>query len=85
MISPKTSYLHGTRRKETSTVYVDPFDMYKIIDPHNYLLMTLQYVILQGVFEHDIIKHMQNDLLYLHVQTRNLSIFLHTKYINSMH
>ena len=32
--------------------YVGPIVVYKIIDPHNYLLMTLDGKILQGLFEH---------------------------------
>ena len=27
--------------------------VYKIIDPHNYLLMTLDRIILKGIFEHE--------------------------------
>ena len=30
--------------------------MYKIIDPHNYLLMTLDGVMLRGIFEHERLK-----------------------------
>ena len=30
--------------------------IYKIIDPHNYLLMTLDRKILQGLFEHERLK-----------------------------
>ena len=30
--------------------------MYKIIDPHNYLLMTLDGKILRGLFEHERVK-----------------------------
>ena len=30
--------------------------MYKIVDPHNYLLMTLDGKILQGLFEHERLK-----------------------------
>ena len=33
--------------------YVGPVVIYKIIDPHNYLLMTLDGKILRGLFEHD--------------------------------
>ena len=29
---------------------------YKIIDPHNYLLMTLDGVMLRGIFEHERLK-----------------------------
>ena len=32
--------------------YVGPVVIYKIIDPHNYLLMTLDDKILRGLFEH---------------------------------
>ena len=30
--------------------------IYKIIDPHNYLLMTLDGVMLRGIFEHERLK-----------------------------
>ena len=30
--------------------------VYKIIDPHNYLLMTLDGKILKGIFEHERLK-----------------------------
>ena len=36
--------------------YVGPVVVYKIIDPHNYLLMTLAGKILQGPFEHERLK-----------------------------
>ena len=36
--------------------YVGPLAVYKIIDPHNYLLMTLDGKLLQGLFEHERIK-----------------------------
>ena len=36
--------------------YVGPVVVYKIIDPHNYLLMTLDGKILQGLFEHERLK-----------------------------
>ena len=32
--------------------YVGPVVVHKIVDPHNYLLMTLDGIILKGVFEH---------------------------------
>ena len=37
--------------------YVGPVVVYKIIDPHNYLLMTLDGVMLRGIFEHKRLKH----------------------------
>ena len=36
--------------------YVGSLVVYKIIDPHNYLLMTLDGKLLQGLFEHKRIK-----------------------------
>ena len=36
--------------------YVGPLVVYKIIDPHNYLLMTLDGKLLQGLYEHERIK-----------------------------
>ena len=36
--------------------YVGPLVVYKIIDRHNYLLMTLDGKLLQGLFEHERIK-----------------------------
>ena len=36
--------------------YVGPIVVYKIIDLHNYLLMTLDGKILQGLFEHKRLK-----------------------------
>ena len=38
--------------------YVGPIVVYKIIDPHNYLLMTLDGKILRGLFEHERLKPM---------------------------
>ena len=36
--------------------YVGPTVIYKIIDPHNYLLMTLDGKILRGLFKHEQLK-----------------------------
>ena len=36
--------------------YVGPVVIYKIIDPHNYLLMVLDGKILRGLFEHERLK-----------------------------
>ena len=33
--------------------YVGPVVIYKVIDPHSYLLMTLDNKILRGLFEHE--------------------------------
>ena len=39
-----------------SNKYVGPVVIYKIIDPHNYLLMTLDGRILGGLFEYERLK-----------------------------
>ena len=36
--------------------YIGPLVIYKIIDPDNYLLMTLDGKILRGLFEHERLK-----------------------------
>ena len=36
--------------------YVGPVVIYKIVDPHNYLLITLDEIILKGIFEHERLK-----------------------------
>ena len=36
--------------------YVGPVVIYKIIDPHNYLLMTLDGVMLREILEHERLK-----------------------------
>ena len=53
--SPLTSQLRTNSRKVTIK-YVGPLVIYKIVDPHNYLLMTLDGKILQGLFEFERIK-----------------------------
>ena len=55
IISPLTSQLWTACRK-VMIKYVAPIVVYKIIDPHNYLLMTLDRKILQGLFEHERLK-----------------------------
>ena len=55
IISPLTSQLHTASCKVTIK-YVGPLVIYKIIDPHNYLLMTLDGKILHGLFEHERLK-----------------------------
>ena len=55
LISPLTSQLRTASRK-IMVKYVGPLAVYKIIDPHNYLLMTLDGKLLQGLFEHKRIK-----------------------------
>ena len=55
LISPLTSQLRTTSRK-IMVMYVGPLVVYKIVDPHTYLLMTLDGKLLQGLFEHERIK-----------------------------
>ena len=55
IISPLTSQLCTASRK-VMTKYVGPVVTYKIIDPHNYLLIKLCGKILRGLFEHEQLK-----------------------------
>ena len=47
IISPLTGQLHTASRK-VMIEYVGPVVVYKIIDLHNYLLITLDWKILKG-------------------------------------
>ena len=55
IISPLTSQLHTTSCK-VAIKYVGPVVIYKIIDPHNYLIMTLDGKTLRGLFKHERLK-----------------------------
>ena len=55
IISPLTSQLQTASRK-VMIKYVGPVVVYKIIDPHNHLLMALHRKSLQGLFEHERLK-----------------------------
>ena len=55
LISPLTTQLRTNSRK-VSIKYVDPLVIYKIIDPHNYLLMAIDGQLLRGLFEHERLK-----------------------------
>ena len=52
IILPLTSQLRTASRK-VSIKYIGPLAVYKIVDPHNYLLMTLDRKLLTGLFEHE--------------------------------
>ena len=54
-ISPLTSQLRTASRK-VAIKYVGPLVIYKIVDPHNYLLMTIDGKLLRGLFEHERLK-----------------------------
>ena len=55
IISPLTSKLY-TAQCKTAVKYVGPVVIYNTIDPHNYLLMTLEGKILRGLFKHERLK-----------------------------
>ena len=55
IISPLTSQLR-TNSWKIAVQYVGPVVIYKIVDPHNYLLITLGGIILKGIFEHERLK-----------------------------
>ena len=55
LISPLTTQLRTSSRK-VAINYVGPLVVYKIVDPHNYLLMTIDGKLLSGLFEHERIK-----------------------------
>ena len=55
LISPLTTQLRTSFRNVTIK-YVGPLVIYKIIDPHNYLLMTIDGKLLRGSFEHERLK-----------------------------
>ena len=50
--------------------YVGPVVIYKIIDPYNYLLMTLDGKILRGLFEHERLKPVTIRTSWGNVQNR---------------
>ena len=55
LISPLTSQLKTASRK-VALRSVGPLVIYKIVDPHNYLLMTMDGKLLREVFEHERLK-----------------------------
>ena len=55
LISPLTTQLRTSSRK-MAIKYVGPLVIYKIVDPHNYLLMTIDGQLMRGLFEHERLK-----------------------------
>ena len=55
LISPLTTQLRTSSRK-VSIKYVGPLVIYKIVDPHNYLIMTIDGELIRGLFEHERLK-----------------------------
>ena len=52
---PLTSQLR-TASRTVSIKYVGPLAAYKIVDPHNYLLITLDGKLLRGLLKHERLK-----------------------------
>ena len=75
IVSPLMSQMCTASRK-VMIKYVGPVVIYKIIDPHNYLLMTLDGKILRGLSEHEILK-----LAMLRTSERNVNNLPHLKQI----
>ena len=55
IILPLTSQLRTASRK-VSIKYVVPLAVYKIVDPHNYLLISLDRNLFRGLIEHERLK-----------------------------
>ena len=55
IISPLTSQLRNNSWK-IAVKYKGPVVVYKIVNPQNYLLMTLDGIILKGILEHERLK-----------------------------
>ena len=55
LISPLTSQLRTASRK-FAIQYVGPLVIYKIVDTHNYLIMTIHGNLLRGLFGHERLK-----------------------------
>ena len=77
LISPLTSQLRSASRK-IMVKYVGPLVVYKIVDPHNYLLMTLDGKLLRGLFEHERIKP-----AIIRTSEGNVSNLVHLKQVMS--
>ena len=78
LISPLTSSLRTASRK-IMVKYVGPLVVYKIIDLHNYLLMTLDGKLLRGLFEHKRIKQ-----AVIRTSNGNITNLAHLKQIMSL-
>ena len=55
LISPLTSQLRKPSRKFVVN-YMGPLVIHKIVDPHNYLLMTIEGQLMRGLFEQETLK-----------------------------
>ena len=53
IISPLTNQLR-TASGKVSITYLGPLAVYKIVDPHNYLLLTLDRYVLRGFWKQEV-------------------------------
>ena len=92
IISPLTSQLRTNFRK-IAVKYVGPVVIYKIIDPHNYLLLTLDRVMLRGIFKHRRLKpivirtnqgNVQNLAEWKQIMNTELKLDQYSSYFNKM-
>ena len=92
IISSLTSQLR-TNSPKIAVKYVGPVVIYKIIDPHNYLLMTLDGVMLRGIFEHKRLKltiirtnqgYVQNLAELKQIMNMDLKLDQYSSYYNKM-
>ena len=75
IISLLTSQLRTASTKITIK-YIGPLMVYKIVDPHNYLLITLDGKLLRGLFEHErqkqaVIRTNQGNVTNIKIETGN--------------
>ena len=82
-----------TNSQKIAVKYVGPVVIYKIIDPHNYLLMTLDGVMLGGIFEHQRLKpaiintnqgNVQNLAELKQIMNMELKLDQYSSYFNKM-
>ena len=92
IISPLTSQFL-TNSPKIAVKYVGPVVIYKIIDRHNYLLMTLDWVMLRGIFEHERLKptiirtnqgNVQNLAELKQIMNMELKLGQYSSYFNKM-
>ena len=78
MISPLTSQLRTSSRK-FGVNYVRPLVVYKIVDLHNYLLITIEGQLMRGLFEHERLKP-----AILHMDKGNVRTLLELKKVMNL-
>ena len=92
IISLLTSQLR-TNSRNIAVKYIGSVVIYKIKDPHNYLLMTLDRVMLRGIFEHERLKtviirtnqgNIQNLAELKQIMNMELKLEQYSSYFNKM-